>query len=124
MPDDRPPADPDKDIWRIVAEDFRDQLKVFGDSINGGLEQLRQEIHGFHQDTNVRLDTLEAAVRRNSTDIRQNSTDIRTLTSRVDSLDDRVAGLSEQVEKLDARVEKLEAIEERVTVLEQDRRGR
>jgi hypothetical protein len=115
MPRKKVPSDPDQDIWRVVAEDFRAQLTVFGDAINAGIQELRRELYDFRGEANVRFEALEAAVRQNSADIRQNSADIRQ-----NSAD--IAGNSADIRDLSTRVGKLEGLFERVTALEKDSR--
>ena len=127
-PIETPGRHPDKDIWRIVVEKVESNSQLLAEAMEGGFRQVHQKIDDFRAETNQRLETLEAVVKRNSTDIQvlssrvdQNSTDINRLTTVVDSLDSRVAVLTEKVNDLDVRMEKLEHIEERVTRLEQNR---
>jgi hypothetical protein len=110
MPRKKPPAtaDPDAGAWRVILEEVRAQMGVFGDALNAGLRDLRTEMVARFDSTDGRLTTLEMAVH-------QNSADIRTLTTRVDQNGADIRGLT-------TRVEKLETIEERVTAIEQ-RRG-
>ena len=124
MPRKKPPAttDPDAGPWRVILEDVRAQMGVFGDALTAGLRDLRTEMVARFDSTDGRLTTLEVAVR-------QNSADIRTLTTRVDqnSADIRqnsadIRQNSVDIRGLTTRVEKLETIEERVTAIEQ-RRG-
>ena len=124
MPRKKPPAttDPDAGPWRVILEDVRAQMGVFGDALNAGLRDLRTEMVARFDSTDGRLTTLEVAVRQNSADIRQNSADIRGLTTRVDQNSEDIRQNSVDIRGLTTRVEKLETIEERVTAIEQ-RRG-
>ena len=117
MPRKKPPqgpTEPDAGAWRVILEDIRSQMGVFGDALQTGLREVRQEMAEGFQRTDQRLTAVEAAVRQNSADIRQNSTDIKQ-----NSADIRQN--STDIRSLTTRVERLERIEERVTALEQRR---
>jgi uncharacterized protein (DUF3084 family) len=122
MPRKKVPSDPDLDIWRVVAEDCRAQLTVFGDAINAGIQELRRELYDFRGEANVRFEALEAAVRQNSADIRQNSADIRQNSADIRQNSADIAGNSADIRDLSTRVGKLEGLFERVTALEKDSR--
>lgn len=94
MPAKKRPPKPPEPTWQVILEEMRSQNRATIDAVDARAREIKTELTQFREQTNARLEVLEAAVRQNSTDIRH----------------------------LAVKVERLGGLEERVTVLER-RRG-
>ena len=109
MPGKKPPP-----AWEVILEDIRSQNRATIEAVWSVRDELKREIAERQELTDARLQTLESAVR-------QNSTDVLTLQGDVRNLQRDVHNLADKVEHLDEKVDTLSGLEARVSTLERQR---
>src|SRR5574341_365640 len=83
----------------VLLEEIRSQNRATIEAVGASHASLEQRIDQLREQTNARLDVLEAAVRQSSTDLRHLQGDVRVLAGRVEKL----PGLDERVSALERR---------------------
>jgi archaellum component FlaC len=109
MPGKKPP-----EAWEVILEEIRSQNRATIEAVESKSSELKREIAGLREDTGGRLQTLESAVR-------QNSTDLQALQKNVRNLADKVEQNGVDIRRLDEKVDNLSGLEVRVSALEQQR---
>jgi chromosome segregation ATPase len=74
--DPQPPPGPG---WQIILEEILSQNRATIEAVQSSRDELKRDIAELRENTDVRFQVLESAVRQNGADIRQNSADIRAL---------------------------------------------
>ena len=125
--------------WEVILEEIRSQNRITIEAVQSTRDELKREIAERQERTDGRLQTLESAVRQNSTDIQALrgdvrvlqgdvrvlqtdvgilQTDVRVLQTDVRTLQTDVRTLTGRVERLEEKVDTLSGLEARVSVLE------
>jgi hypothetical protein len=89
-------ATPPEPPWQVILEEMRSQNRATIEAVEVSRVKLERRLEQLREQTNARLEVLEAGVRQNSTDIRHLQADVREVASKVDALtriEDRVAAL-------------------------------
>lgn len=87
-----PPEPP----WQVILEEMRSQNRATIEAVEVSRVKLERGLEQLREQTNARLEVLEAGVRQNSTDIRHLQADVREVAGKVDALtriEERVAAL-------------------------------
>ena len=130
MPGKKPPP-----AWEVILEDIRSQNRSTIEAVWSVRDELKREMAERQEQTDARLQTLESAVRQNSTDVltlhgevrtlqgdvRTLQGDVGTLQGDVRNLQRDVHNLADKVEHLDEKVDTLSGLEARVSTLERQR---
>lgn len=90
--------------WQLILEEMRSQNRATIEAVEASRTTLERELHQMREQTNARLEVLEAGVRQNGTDTRHLQGDVKQLQSEVRGL----AGKLERVAHLEERVGALE----------------
>jgi hypothetical protein len=111
MPGKKPP-----EAWEVILEEIRSQNRGTIEAVESKSSELKRGIAELREDTGVRLQTLESAVRQNSTDIQALQGDVRNLQKDVRNLADKVEPNSADIRCLDEKVDNLSGLEVRVRI--------
>jgi hypothetical protein len=82
--------------WQVILEEMRSQNRATIEAVEASRVKLERGLEQLREQTNARLEVLEAGVRQNSTDIRHLQGDVREVAGKVDTLtriEERVAAL-------------------------------
>jgi predicted RNase H-like nuclease (RuvC/YqgF family) len=116
MPGKKPPP-----AGEVIIEEMRSQNRATIEAVHGMRDELKRDIAELREDTTARFQTLESAVRHNSTDIQTLQRDVRNHSTDIQTLQRDVRNLADKVEHLEEKVDTLSSIETRVSALERQR---
>lgn len=88
-----PPQEPP---WQVILEEIRSQNRATIEAVEASRGKLERGLDQLREQTNARLEVLEAGVRQNSTDVRHLQADVREVAGKVDTLtriEERVGAL-------------------------------
>ncbi len=90
-----PPEPP----WHVILEEIRSQNRATIEAVEVSRVRLERGLEQLREQTNARLEVLEAGVRQNSTDVRHLQGDVREVAGKVGA----VAGIEQRVAALERR---------------------